>query len=434
VHDLKDCLPAMPVIDYLAFAARNRRFLALGCLLTFTSSAGQTYLIGMFGPEIRAGFALSHTDWGALYLMGTLASAVLLPWTGQLIDRVDLRLYVGAVLAGLALACLTMSLVQSAAMLALAIFLLRQMGQGLTSHAAATSMARYHGPDRGKALAISSTGMAAGEAVLPVLMVLLIAAVGWRQTYGLMGLAIALVLLPLAMWLLRGHGRRHARHLVGIARAARDRSGANPATVMDQTRLGMLQELRFYLLLPAFISPSFIITALFFHHLTLAAEKGWSATWLAGQYWVFALSSVIAALAVGPLIDRLSASRVMPLFLLPLALALLLLTPADAALWLLPYLALLGLSAGLSFTGFTALWAELYGARHLGAIRSLTSAIGVFASALGPVTAGLLLDLGMTMAEIALGFTAFCLAATLTFVTALRLPGRQRPQGQESAG
>jgi MFS family permease len=158
----------MHLADYVAFASRHRRFLAFGFLLTFTSSAGQTFFIGLFGPAVRSTFDLSHTEWGSLYLVGTLASAFILPWTGQLIDRLDLRLFVAMTLAGLALACLAMSMASSIVILAVAIFLLRQTGQGLTSHAAATTMARYHGSDRGKALAIASVGMAVAEAMLPL--------------------------------------------------------------------------------------------------------------------------------------------------------------------------------------------------------------------------------------------------------------------------
>ncbi len=408
----------MHLADYLAFAGRHRRFLALGFLLTFTSSAGQTFFIGVFGPDVRETFGLGHTGWGGLYLVGTLASAFILPWTGQLIDRLDLRWYIAFALTGLAAACLVMSLAHSIMALVVAIFLLRQMGQGVTSHAAATSMARYHGSDRGKALAIASIGIAFGEAILPVLAILSIASLGWRGTYGVASAMIIFILLPLALWLLRGHADRHRRHLA----AEKVLSATDRPASRDRSRRQMLTEPRFYLLLPAFTAPSIIMTALFFHHLTLAEGKGWSAAWLTGQYWVFAVSAVISSLAAGPLIDRLSARQIMPLFLLPVVMALVLLAPAEAPLWLLPYLALLGLTSGLAFTGFTALWAELYGTAHLGAIRSLAGAISVFASALGPVLTGLLLDAGMSMESIGLGFAGYCLIVTLMLIHALRLP------------
>jgi len=80
----------------MRFAAENRRFLFFGFLLAFSSSFGQTFFIGVFGPEVRAEFGLSHGDWSLIYMIGTLMSALALPWTGRLIDRVDLRLYTAA--------------------------------------------------------------------------------------------------------------------------------------------------------------------------------------------------------------------------------------------------------------------------------------------------------------------------------------------------
>ncbi|MCP4388905.1 MAG: MFS transporter, partial [Gammaproteobacteria bacterium] len=123
------------LVDYWRFARANPRFLGFGFLLAFLSSAGQTYFIGVFGPEIQAEFGLDTGSWGRIYMFGTLASALLINWSGTLIDRVDLRLFTGLVLFGLSCACLVMGSVSTPMMLIVAIFMLRQFGQGLTSHA-----------------------------------------------------------------------------------------------------------------------------------------------------------------------------------------------------------------------------------------------------------------------------------------------------------
>ncbi len=407
----------MALRDYLSFAAANLRFLAFGLLVAFTSSAGQTFFIGVFGPEVRATFSLSHTEWGTIYMIGTLSSAAALTYTGGLIDRMDLRVFAGLAIAGLAMACFVMSIAQSILALTFAIFLLRQMGQGLTSHTASTSMARYHGEHRGKALSLVSIGFTVGEALLPVIAVAAIATWGWRQTYSGSGLVV-LAIIPIVLWLLKGHGLRHELYVS----AAREKSDQDAKGVGSKTRWEMLSEARFYLLLPAVCAPSFIVTAMFFHHLTLAEAKGWSAAWVTGSYWMFGVSTVLALLIAGPLIDRLTAARIMPFYLLPLAAGLVLLAPAENPLWMLAYLFLGGLNSGLYFAGLTALWAELYGVRHLGAIKSTAGAITVFASALGPVTVGLMLDFGLPFETVCLSFAAFCLLATPPLMRALKRP------------
>jgi MFS family permease len=87
-----------------------------------------------------------------------------------------------------------------------------------------------------------------------------------------------------------------------------------------------------------------------------------------------------------------------------------------------PYMLLMGISSGLYFTGLSALWAELYGPKHLGAIKSLTNAIMVFASALGPALVGSLLEWGISFVAISLLLAAFCLLATALLAYALRTP------------
>ena len=383
--------------------------------MLFGSSIGQTYFIGVFGPSIRGEFGLTHTSWSAIYLIGTLLSALALSWTGPQIDRVSLPRYAAMVVIALAGAAFFMALVPSAVFLIVAIFLLRQTGQGLMGHTGSTAMARYFPESRGKAVALASLGFAAGEAVLPVLMVVAISLIGWRVTYGMASLTIVLVLLPGILWLLKDHQARHQAHEDRLD--MHRQSDAQPAA---WSRRQVLKDYRFYLLLPAASAPSLIVTALFFHHLSLAELKGWDETWFTGSYWVYAFGSIFSTLAAGPLIDRLTAVRILPTFLLPMALALFLVWAFDSTWWAWAYLFLVGVTAGVSHTGLTALWAEIYGVKHLGAIKSLFTSISVFASALGPLTMGVMMDQGISIEIICAIFAFYCVVTSGLLVLALR--------------
>ena len=403
----------MPLKSYLRLAASQPRLLGFGFAMTFASSIGQTFFIGAFGPSIQQEFALSHGEWGGIYMAGTLLSAAFLPWTGAQIDRLPLRRYTAMVVTAMVFAAAFMALVPAAGFLIVAVFLLRQTGQGLACHTGTTATARHFGAHRGKAVALVSLGFAAGETILPLLAVLAIAAVGWRAAYGGATLVLALV-LPLILWaLLRGSH-------IGPPQPSAAGVGASDGAAGSWTRREVLHDGRFYLLLPAVLAPSFVGTALFFHHLTLAEIKGWSAAWLTGSYWVYAVGTVLATLTAGPLIDRITAVRVLPGFLLPLAVGLLIIWAFDDPVWAWPYLFLMGLTSGIAYTAITALWAEVYGLRHLGAIRSLTVAISVFASALGPAVMGRLMDGGVTVETICLFFALYCLIASLLLAVALK--------------
>ena len=92
----------------------------------------------------------------------------------------------------------------------------------------------------------------------------------------------------------------------------------------------------------------------------------------------------------------------------------------DAPLVASFYLLAMGISAGLAFTSVVAMWAELYGVRHIGAIKSLVSATMVFASALGPPFMGVLIDAGVGMDVICLIFAAYVVVGTVLIWAALR--------------
>ena len=130
-------------MNYLTFVRQNARWLAAAFLLTFTSSYGQTYFISLFAGQIREEFDLSHGAWGGIYTIGTTLSAIAMIWAGVLTDRFRVRTIGPIILVLLALACLSMAVVNSVWMLVVVIFALRFTGQGMTGHTAMVAMARW---------------------------------------------------------------------------------------------------------------------------------------------------------------------------------------------------------------------------------------------------------------------------------------------------
>ena len=181
-------------IGYIQFALRNRRLLAFGFLMALGSSFGQTFFIGIFTPSIEASFGLSHSQWGSIYMAGTLMSAATLTFTGRWIDNLELRTYALLVCGFLAVACAAAAFSPTAWFLIPMIFMLRQAGQGLASHTAVTGMVKYFRRDRGKAVALATLGFPMGRALLPVATVALIAAIGWRETYAVCAVLVLVVL------------------------------------------------------------------------------------------------------------------------------------------------------------------------------------------------------------------------------------------------
>jgi predicted MFS family arabinose efflux permease len=187
------------------------------------------------------------------------------------------------------------------------------------------------------------------------------------------------------------------------------------------TREEELRDPRFYLLLPGLLSPALIVTALFFTHLNLADAKGWSHAWITGSYVIYAGATTVVALFCGPLIDKVGATKLVPVMLLPMAVGLLVAGTLRQPWAVWPYFIFLGGSIGISHTAVSAMWAELYGVGSIGAIKSVVTALAVLASAIGPVIMGGCMDAGISIERVCLYFAVYVLAASALIWIALHL-------------
>ena len=108
-------------------------------------------------------------------------------------------------------------------------------------------------------------------------------------------------------------------------------------------------------------------------HRMVAAEIGGNPMG-AGEASSFAMAALVNSvftLISGQLIDRFSGLALLPFVLVPLGLACLILGLFEAQWTPFLFMAFLGFSNGLSTTLFGAVWPEIYGLKHLGAIRAL---------------------------------------------------------------
>jgi MFS family permease len=347
-----------------------------------TSGFGQTFYLSVFGGELRAAFALSHADYGALYSGATLVSAVLLLRFGPLADSWPLRRAAVPAIGALTAGCLLIGAASGPLLLGLGFLGIRFGGQGMIAHLGMTCAGRYFPASRGKAVALAAAGIPLAEAILPATAIMLMGWGGWRLPWLAAGLILPLLILPLLRFLVR------QIPVIG-GDQGRGSSGGR-----QYNRRETLRDRGFYFLLPAAMLIPFVVTALLFHQVAIAAQRGWSLELLAMAFGVFAVGHLGSLLSGGFLVDRLGGGRCLPLAMLPLAGGLLALA-GSAASWVpFCYLGLLGVSIGLATTAGGAIWPERYGVLHLGAIRSMVHAAVVVATAVAPVLIGLLLAAG----------------------------------------
>lgn len=385
---------------YVAFIRAHWHHLLFGMLLMALSSFGQTFFIALFGAQLRGAYGLTDGGLGTAYAVATFASAFTLPRVGRLIDATTVPRYTVGVAVLLACACGLMVISTSVLVLVLAFYLLRLGGQGLMVHTAMTTTARAFPSQAGRALGISNLGMPAAEALLPLIVAFSMGIIGWR---GIWMSAVAVVFggITLALFV---------RQLGGPDPTLRQtpRRGTG-----RQTGGGLWRDPRILFTVPVILAPSFIVTGFFFHQGRLLQEKDWAFETWAAWFVGYAVARAASMALAGPVIDRYGATRVLPVFLLPMAISMVAIIAVQPA-WGIPlYLVPTGISSGISATLITALWVELYGSDRLAEVRSTVAAGNVIASGTAPSLMGWLINGGVDLTAQAMGCLVFIAVASL---------------------
>jgi len=369
----------------LAFARNNARWLAAGALLAFMSSFGQTFFISIFSNQIRTEFNLTHGMWGGIYSLGTAASALVMLWAGTLTDIFRTRTIGAIVFLLLGLASLTMAAVPNVAILVFVIFALRLFGQGMSSHLSVVAMSRWFVAERGRALSISTLGFSIGETFLPISFVFLMSIYSWR-TMWIVSFAILILAIPILLRLLRKERTPQSMAKVSFSVGMNGR---------HWSRKDLLKHPLFWFMVPALLGPSAFNTAFFFQQAQFAEIKGWEHLQLVSYFPIYAILSVVVMFISGIALDRFGTARILPFYQLPMVLAFACFSFAQSPATVALGLALLAVTSGANATLPNAFWAEFYGTKHLGAIKSLAAAIMVLGSAVGPGLTGVLIDYGV---------------------------------------
>ena len=389
------------------FFSFDPKLLFYGFAIIFFASYGQTFFISIFNAEIRDFYQLSDGQFGLVYALGTVSSSLILVGFAKLIDHIDLRIYSFIISLGLAIACLGVYILyNSVVFLFFIIFALRFFGQGAMSHAGETTMARYFGKNRGKAISVGTFGGMIGVMILPLIVVYFTKIIGWQHVWLVASLSILIFFLPLLFLSLQNQNIRHSNFTESIKDNEESKRWKTREVVVDK---------KFYVYLPLSIAASFISTGLTFHQIFIINQKGWTMDMLGSSYVLLGIFSIIGLIFGGPIIDKYNTKKIILFALLPLFLGVLTLIFFDSYFSMLVYMSLLGLNLGITAPFIGSLWAELYGLESLGSVKALLHACGVFASALSPVIFGYIIDAGF-------GIVAISVISLVIIIVSTSLP------------
>ncbi len=374
------------------FKSMKFKIILFGFIFTFFSSFGQSYFLGLFNSSIREALSITHGQFGTIYASATLCSSILLVWVGKKIDDINIFKFAFFVIILLSFACFFFSQVSSVVLLFIAIFLMRFSGQGMMSHTASTTISRYFTRTRGKALSVSWFGLSSAEFILPVLMVYLLTIVDWRNLW-IMFSVIVLIVLPFSSFLL-------IKNLNLDSREARD-ANIKEVKVKQWKRAEVIKDYRFYIICLNMLAMPWIFTGFAVFQSFIQTSKGWGPYIIAQSFMSYSILSVLTLFISGFLIDKFTSRKLLIYMNIPLLISVIVLFYFDTPVTAFIFLGLLGISNGFANILGSSTWAELYGVKHLGSIKSLTTALMVFATAFGTALFGFLIDIGLTVSDIA---------------------------------
>ena len=156
-----------------------------------------------------------------------------------------------------------------------------------------------------------------------------------------------------------------------------------------------------------------IATGIFVYQSFILSSKNWGPYVIAQSFMAYSVLSVITLFIAGFLIDKFSSRKLLIYMNLPFLLSLFLIIVFDNPIISFLFLGLIGISNGLANVLGSATWAEVYGVKHIGSIKALTTALMVFSTAFGTAVFGLLIDKGFSIEEISIISGTYILLALI---------------------
>lgn len=365
------------------------------------TTPGQTFGVSVFIEHFISELEISRSTVSTLYLIGTLIGSATLTYVGRLIDRYGPRLIMTITMGLLGLTCFLMSQVNGIIMLGIGFMLLRMLGQGSLSLVSSNSINQWWIRRRGIILGLSGVasalfGMGAG----PNLLNWMIAQFGWRTSYIILGLILIVIAMPLAYAFLRRRPEDFdllpdgdiAQTLPGSGETTKVASSLGPVSEENWTFAEAIRTPIYWVFMAGISSISMLGTGLTFHIVSIFEDNDLTADMAAQIFFPLAITMAAVNLISGYLVEKVR--------LRDMAAAALVLQAA--ALWIVPYLNITGVSIvfammlgtlfGMQRTVSSVAWAKYFGRLHLGQISGLFSTVTAGASALGPVLMGVAHD------------------------------------------
>lgn len=388
---------------------------AVATIAYFATAPGQTFIASQLNGPLRAGFGLSELQLNSTYTIATVAAAFPLVLTGSLADRLGPRRTLAIVALAFSLGCCVMASAQGLLTVFLGFFCLRFFGQGSLSLVSAHAVAMWFHRRLGSVNGVKIVVVFALWAFLPQLALALIERLGWRQTYLIFAVAIAVLVIPLSLIFVRNRpedlGLRTDNDPPDAPRSARaPLPEPEPSFTLKQSRATPA----YWILALTSVLPGFVGTAILFDMTPIMAEHALTAAHGAAAISAWTITMSVMAIPAGIITDRAHPALIIPTSMLLGGIAAAALIPAATPTHAAAAMVGLGFAQSLGASCAAATVARYFGRLHHGAIRSSLTRLAVIGTGLGPIATALSHHLTGSYTPALWAFAAISLAAALT--------------------
>lgn len=355
------------------------RIVGYAALAFAATGPGQTAGVSLFVDPLIRDLDVSRSAVSTAYLIGTLAGALALPWVGRALDRYGIRRTMAVIGAAFGAVLVALSTVSGIVGLTAGFVGIRMAGQGALGLTATTAAALWFDRRRGTATGIASAFGMVGISMTPVAAEALIASHGWRLSWLIIGVAVWLVVIPVALL-----GMRDRPSALGQWPDGRKPSSGS-AVDWGVDRWTAMRHPFFWVVTAGVSAVGLLGTGVNFHQISLLGERGLTPAEAAVNFVPQTVAALLATLGTGMLADRVRHRWLIIGAMLALAAALAWGTSVTPGLSAVAFGALIGGAGGSMRAVEAATFPRYFGTRHIGSIRGVLVALSVASTAFGPL-------------------------------------------------
>lgn len=394
---------------------------------------------GVFFKPMAQDLGLTRTMVAGGGTLRTLLSTISLPIIGPLVDKYGPRTIMIIAASMAVMFTMLMGRIQTALDFFLVFAIVGPLtAAGMGDIVTNTSVSKWFVRKRGRAMALSTSGLSAGIAIVTPINEYVISRWGWRTAWVTSGLImLVFVLLPTIFFM-----RRRPEDMGLLpdgevippptpALSEGERSAEQPKLAQPEEIWTLGEALRMptlWFIIVATDLAGMSVSGIGFHQVPYVTDIGFSSTIAASMITVWGTFAFISKLIFGVLSERIHIRYLMIVSFIGGAAGIVILMNAPSlGLWgVYGYAVTNGFFRGAYPTLVPLTWANYFGRGFLGTIRGVVAPFSLVASAGGPLFAGYLYDRTQSY-SVAFGiFVATFLLATVFMF--LAKPPKRRPQ------